>query len=128
MTYFILDHNIILKQSEVPMRSVVLFILPFCNISSGFVAPDSGRRSPTKTQLSAIENEGRFGTNANDSRRSFLSVGLAFSVALANPSVSQAAYGDSAQILIPDVVQGMSDRTNKQCLVESLGNRECLGK
>ena len=32
----------------------------------------------------------------------------------------------SAQILIPDVVQGMSDRANKQCLVESLGNRECL--
>ena len=57
-----------------------------------------------------------------------LIISLAFSVALANPSVSQAAYGDSAQILIPDVVQGMSDRTNKQCLVESLGNRECLGK
>lgn len=109
------------------MRSVVLFILPFCNISSGF-APviDGGRSSSTTTQLSAIENEG---TNANDSRRrSFLSAGLVFSVALANPCLSNAAYGDSAQILIPDVVQGISDRTNKQCLVESLGNRECLGK
>jgi len=99
------------------MISAVLFILPFCNISSGFAPADGGRRSSTKTQL-----------YANDSRRNFLSTGLAFSAALANPSISQAAYGDSAQILIPDVVQGMSDRTNKQCLVESLGNRECLGK
>ena len=100
------------------MRSVILFILPFCNISSGFAPADGGRRSCTKTQL-----------YANDYwRRNFLSAGLAFSVALANPSVTNAAYGDSAQILIPDVVQGMSDRTNKQCLVESLGNRECLGK
>ena len=39
---------------------------------------------------------------------------------------AQATYGADAKIMIPDVMQGMSDRTNKQCLVESLGNRECL--
>ena len=99
------------------MRSVILFILPFCNISSGFAPADGGRSSSTKTQL-----------YANDSRRNFLSAGLAFSAVLSTPAIGKAAYGDSAQILIPDVVQGMSDRTNKQCLVESLGNRECLGK
>ena len=29
-------------------------------------------------------------------------------------------------MIFPDIVQGMSDRNTKQCLVESLGNRECL--
>jgi hypothetical protein len=32
-----------------------------------------------------------------------------------------------SKMTFPDVVQGLSDRnTIKQCLVESLGNRECL--
>ena len=31
-----------------------------------------------------------------------------------------------AKIELPDVIAGMNDRQNKQCLVESLGNRECL--
>jgi hypothetical protein len=38
----------------------------------------------------------------------------------------QAANGNDANIELPNVVQGMDDRQNKQCLVESLGNRECL--
>jgi len=37
-----------------------------------------------------------------------------------------AIYGADANMMFPDVMQGISDRTNKQCLVESLGNRECL--
>ena len=37
-----------------------------------------------------------------------------------------AAQGDFAKIEMPNVVQGISDRVNKQCLAESLGSRECL--
>jgi hypothetical protein len=36
------------------------------------------------------------------------------------------AFGDDAKILLPDVVQGLLDRYNKPCLIESLGNCECL--
>ena len=42
---------------------------------------------------------------------------------------TQPAYataGVDAKMEFPDIVGGMSDRANKQCLVESLGNRECL--
>ena len=45
---------------------------------------------------------------------------------LLGPEPAHAVYGSDAKMSFPDVVQGMSDRTNKQCLVESLGNRECL--
>ncbi|KAL7568796.1 hypothetical protein ACA910_007216 [Epithemia clementina (nom. ined.)] len=37
-----------------------------------------------------------------------------------------AAPGDEANIQMPNILQGFQDRATKQCLVESLGNRECL--
>ncbi|KAL3933285.1 MAG: hypothetical protein SGBAC_010468 [Bacillariaceae sp.] len=43
-----------------------------------------------------------------------------------SPLAANAEYGKDAKMTFPDVVQGLSDRANKQCLVESLGNRECL--
>jgi len=42
------------------------------------------------------------------------------------PERAEAATGDFANIVLPDVYQGMADRATKQCLVESLGNRQCL--
>lgn len=39
---------------------------------------------------------------------------------------ANAMYGSDAKLVLPDVMQGLSDRATKQCLVESLGNRECL--
>ncbi|KAL3781047.1 hypothetical protein HJC23_012831 [Cyclotella cryptica] len=65
---------------------------------------------------------------ASASRRYFLGVSIASTMSTSSfrPSIANAAYGEDARIVIPDIVQGISDRTNKQCLVESLGNRECL--
>ncbi len=37
-----------------------------------------------------------------------------------------ATYGQDAKIELPNPVQDMARRTNEQCLVESLGNRQCL--
>jgi hypothetical protein len=42
------------------------------------------------------------------------------------PDPSCAVYGSDAKMLFPDPIQSMSDRADKQCLVESLGTRECL--
>jgi hypothetical protein len=39
------------------------------------------------------------------------------------------AYGEAgidAKMAFPDLIGGLNDRNTKQCLVESLGNRECL--
>lgn len=47
-------------------------------------------------------------------------------VLLGGPTSAHAVYGSDANMIFPDVVQGMADRNTKQCLVESLGNRECL--
>jgi hypothetical protein len=46
--------------------------------------------------------------------------------AFTNPSPANAVAGTDAKMAFPDVLQGMADRNTKQCLVESLGNRECL--
>jgi hypothetical protein len=55
------------------------------------------------------------------------SVGVIPSVALSsNAAPAQAVYGTDANIAMPNVMEGISDRVNKQCLVESLGNRDCL--
>ena len=43
-----------------------------------------------------------------------------------SPLAAHALSGDAANLALPNVLQGMSDRLSKQCLVESLGNRECL--
>ena len=42
------------------------------------------------------------------------------------PTSAHAAYGDEPKIALPNPYQAMADRATKQCLVESLGNRECL--
>lgn len=60
----------------------------------------------------------------NHSRRAFLATGFAFAVM--QPAASHATYGEDAKMLIPDIAQGIADRTNKQCLVEGLGIRDCL--
>ena len=39
---------------------------------------------------------------------------------------AHATYGEDAKIALPNPIEAMSDRATKQCLVESLGNRECL--
>jgi len=46
--------------------------------------------------------------------------------ALVFPQGAQAEYGADAKIELPNPVKGLEDRANKQCLVETLGNRECL--
>ena len=48
--------------------------------------------------------------------------------ALGVPLVQPAwgAAGDQANMQLPNPLQGMADRATKQCIVESLGSRECL--
>lgn len=45
---------------------------------------------------------------------------------LSFPNPSLATAGVDANMAFPDVMAGMNDRASKQCLVESLGNRECM--
>ncbi len=53
--------------------------------------------------------------------------GVIASVALlSSPQPSEAVYGADANIAVPNVMEGINNRVNQQCLVESLGNRECL--
>lgn len=42
------------------------------------------------------------------------------------PESAQAAYGQDANIVLPNPIDTMIERASKQCLVETLGNRECL--
>ena len=59
--------------------------------------------------------------------RTVWSTGVIPSVALSSKASSaHAVYGTDANIAMPNVMEGISNRVNQQCLVESLGNRECL--
>ena len=42
------------------------------------------------------------------------------------PSPANAVYGAEPKIELPNMLENMNNRANGQCLVESLGNRECL--
>jgi hypothetical protein len=53
------------------------------------------------------------------------SLGVASSITLF-PDVANAVYGSDAKMSFPDPIQSLADRAGKQCLVESLGTRECL--
>jgi hypothetical protein len=65
-----------------------------------------------------------------ESRREMLFATLgslwAASATMAFPDPAHAVAGTDAKMAFPDVMQGLSDRNSKQCLVETLGNRECL--
>lgn len=43
-----------------------------------------------------------------------------------SPLPSHAVYGQDAKIEMPNVIENMTKRATQQCLVESLGSRECL--
>mmetsp|Transcript_4685 Transcript_4685/g.9898 ORF Transcript_4685/g.9898 Transcript_4685/m.9898 type:complete len:254 (+) Transcript_4685:93-854(+) len=87
--------------------------------------PQSIRKQSNVIPLQALKN-----SSDTSSRRSFLNTATASvwvtCASAFNPAVAHATYGQDAKMVMPDIVQGISDRTNKQCLVESLGNRECL--
>jgi hypothetical protein len=68
-----------------------------------------------------------------DRREAFFSmVGMAWAAGvlpaalLDAPQPANAVYGLDAKIELPNPYQSLSDRQNKQCLVESLGTRECM--
>jgi len=46
--------------------------------------------------------------------------------AISSPEAAEAVYGADAKIEVPNVMDNINNRVNQQCLVESLGNRECL--
>lgn len=56
----------------------------------------------------------------------FASIGAVWAVTTTAVQPAVAAYGADAKIELPNPYQQMSDRATRQCLVESLGNRECL--
>merc|ERR1719416_38322 len=56
----------------------------------------------------------------------FATLGSIWSITTGISSPSNSIYGEDAKIQVPDMLGGMNDRVNQQCLVESLGNRECL--
>ena len=82
----------------------------------------STRTQTTASNAVAVVNE----EGAGESRRAFRTAVTTLAFTVSKPSASNAVYGADAKIEMPDIVQDMSDRMNKQCLVESLGTRQCL--
>lgn len=56
----------------------------------------------------------------------FAMLGSVWATTTGFPSATHAIYGSDAKIEIPNVIDSIEKRKNLQCLVESLGNRDCL--
>lgn len=60
----------------------------------------------------------------------FSMLGMAWATGTLNVAMlsqpAHATYGTDAKIELPNPIQSMTDRATKQCMVESLGTRECL--
>ncbi len=83
--------------------------------------------SPHAKRSSALKMHAEDDKSVMDtSRRSVFASALATYSVLSLPFAANAVYGADANIQMPNIAQGISDRATKQCLVESLGNRECL--
>jgi hypothetical protein len=64
--------------------------------------------------------------NSDLDRREALFAMLGSMLATSVPTAAWATYGDDAKIELPNPIEAISNRANGQCLVETLGNRECL--
>ena len=95
---------------------------------------ESSKKSPTQCRCPPEEEEDDEESSLLDRREAaFAMMGglwsagaLPTALLFGDPDPAHAEFGRDAKMDFPDVVQGLSDRNNKQCLVESLGNRECL--
>ena len=106
--------------------SVTLLVISLCcsQLANAF---NTARSSPAKIMSSVLTMHNRDENDATDtSRRSIFASALSAYVSITLPLSANAVYGADANMQFPNVAQGIADRTNKQCLVESLGNRECL--
>lgn len=88
------------------------------------IVPTSAKRS-SELKMHESNESNDVGTSRRSGFASFASALATYSV-FVSPSSANAAYGADANIQMPNIAQGLADRANKQCLVESLGNRECL--
>jgi hypothetical protein len=61
-----------------------------------------------------------------DRREAFFAMVGGIVASLSMPSAVSAMYGEDAKIELPNPLDSIAKRANGQCLVETLGNRECL--
>jgi hypothetical protein len=80
------------------------------------------RRRPCKQCPGDIDEE----DGDIDRRESFFAMVGGVLASLSMPSAVSAMYGEDAKIELPNPVDAITKRANGQCLVETLGNRECL--
>ena len=125
------------------MQSLLVFVVAVIATVQGLVSTQNAQQNWLHSSRSTIV---RSGTSADfeepqrkrrcvrcpqpdyelDRREIFFSTLGALLAATSIPAAASAAFGQDANIEIPNVIDGLADRQNKQCLVESLGNRECL--
>eukprot|EP00535_Pseudo-nitzschia_heimii_P012524 CAMPEP_0197197776 /NCGR_PEP_ID=MMETSP1423-20130617/33039_1 /TAXON_ID=476441 /ORGANISM="Pseudo-nitzschia heimii, Strain UNC1101" /LENGTH=277 /DNA_ID=CAMNT_0042651601 /DNA_START=126 /DNA_END=959 /DNA_ORIENTATION=+ len=102
------------------------------SIGGGF-GDDGKKRKPSSCRCpddneNDDENEDGEGTPLEDRREAFVAAlgWAAASAASAAVGPARATAGADANMAFPDVLGGMADRASKECLVESLGTRECM--
>lgn len=119
-----------LSQSSINMKSVscnFLHILAMHYLCFTFAAQLATAFNAVVPISSVKISSTLLNAEVDKSRRSVFTA-LVASASLVTSSAGQAnaVYGADAKMELPNIAQGIADRTNKQCLVESLGNRECL--
>ena len=85
-------------------------------------------RLPAKSSMNEDDGSGIAGTCMDRRGATGLAIlatfGVSTSLFPAEPAI--AAYGDDAKMEMPNPLDQVRERQNKQCLMESLGTRQCL--
>jgi hypothetical protein len=141
-----------IKKATIPMKIITLILVQAFFISSGEALSSSeinNVNTPSRLQTdSRLKTKNRYSTEylTDDKSKCELcpesemdrreaafamigtmwSAGMIPSAVLGSPKPAEAVYGADANIEVPNVMDNMNNRVNQQCLVESLGNRECL--
>ena len=94
--------------------------------SENYLVEEESIPPELSTTSSSIINNKDSSMDRREAAFAMLGTIWATTTGIASPLPAFATYGNEAKIELPNVAQGLADRNNKQCLVESLGNRECL--
>jgi hypothetical protein len=107
-----------------PLTTAAAYVAASSSGAFGFVPARS--TSQIEMKLSLEKSSFSSGDGSKTRRHFIANASILLPSIFTHSQPALGVYGADAKMVIPDVMQGISDRTNKQCLVESLGNRECL--
>ena len=119
------DSNLTMKQRS--LRAPILAGI-FVSNAAAFAPPvkNNGVGATKRLAVKSVTNEDSYSGIVDRREAGFAILATLVSTALVPAGPAIAAYGDDAKMEMPNPLDQVLERQNKQCLMESLGTRQCL--